>query len=106
MGVLPEPKVIYSATKRLNLWAGGELVGGSFRTDRNDGIQPGKLRGAQVDFSEYRAGIGLAYAVSDKISVDIGAGYSIQRQLDFGRAGETFRTDPSPYVRLQMSVLI
>ena len=103
MAVLPEPKVIYSPTKRLSLWAGGELVGGSFRTDRNEGIQPGKLRGAQVDFSEYRAGIGLAYALSDKVSVDVGAGYSIQRQFDFGRAGETFRTDPSPYVRLQMS---
>ena len=103
MAVLPEPKVIYSPTKRLNLWAGGELVGGSFRTDRNDGIQPGKLRGAQVDFSEYRAGIGLAYALSDKVSVDVGAGCSIQRQFDFGRAGETFRTDPAPYVRLQMS---
>jgi len=103
MAVLPEPKVIYSPTKRLNLWAGGELVGGSFRTDRNDGIQPGKLRGAQVDFSEYRAGIGLAYALSDKVSVDVGAGCSIQRQFDFGRAGETFRTDTAPYVRLQMS---
>ena len=103
MAVLPEPKVIYSPTKRLSLWAGGELVGGSFRTDRNEGIQPGKLRGAQVDFSEYRAGIGVAYALSDKVSVDVGAGYSIQRQFDFGRAGETFRTDPSPYVRLQMS---
>jgi hypothetical protein len=103
MAVLPEPKVIYSPTKRLNLWAGGELVGGSFRSDRNDGIQPGKLRGAQVDFSEYRAGIGLAYALSDNVSVDAGAGCSIQRQFDFGRAGETFRTDPAPYVRLQMS---
>jgi hypothetical protein len=103
MAVLPEPKLIYSATKRLDLWAGGELVGGSFRTDRNEGIQPGKLRGAQVDFSEYRAGVGLTYALSGKASLDVGAGYSIQRQLDFGRAGETFRTDPSPYVRLQMS---
>jgi hypothetical protein len=103
MAVIPEPKVIYSPTKRLSLWAGGELVGGSFRTDRNEGIQPGKLRGAQVDFSEYRAGIGVAYALSDKVSVDVGAGYSIQRQFDFGRAGETFRTDPSPYVRLLMS---
>jgi hypothetical protein len=103
MAVLPEPKVIYSPTKRLNLWAGGELVGGSFRTDRNSGIKPGKLSGAEVDFSEYRAGVGLSYAISNSVSFDVGAGYSLQRQFDFGRAGETFRTDPSPYVRLQMS---
>lgn len=103
MAVLPEPKIIYSASKRLDLWAGGELVGGSFRTDRNANIRPGKLNGAQVDFSDYRAGVGLTYGVSNNVSFDLGAGISFQRQFDFGRAGETYRTDPSPYVRMQMS---
>lgn len=103
MAVLPEPKIIYSATKRLDLWAGGQLVGGSFRTDRNSNIRPGKLNGAQVDFSDYRAGLGLTYSVSDNVAFDLGGGVSLQRQFDFGRAGETYRTDPSPYVRVQMS---
>ncbi|MEO8440548.1 MAG: hypothetical protein ABI540_10055 [Spartobacteria bacterium] len=103
MGVLPDPKVIYSVNKRLDLWAGGEVVGGSYRTDRRDGIQPAKLNGTQVDFSDYRAGVGLNYSVSDQISFQLAAGYSIQRQFDFGRAGETYRTDPSPYVRMQLS---
>ncbi len=103
MAVLPEPKIIYSATKQLDLWAGGELVGGSFRTDRNSDIRPGKLNGTQVDFADYRAGMGLTYSVSDHVSFDAAAGLSFQRQFDFGRAGETYRTDPSPYVRLQMS---
>ena len=103
MGILPEPRLIYSPSKKLELWVGGELIGGSYRTDRNEGIQPGKLRGAQVDFSDYRAGVGFDYAISDKVSIGVGAGYSIQRRFDFGRAGETFRTDPSPYVRLKLS---
>lgn len=103
MAVLPEPKLIYSPTKKLDVWVGGELVGGSFRTDRNDNIRPGKLNGTQVDFADYRAGVGLSYDVSKNVSLDVGAGYSLQRQFDFGRAGETYRTDPSPYVRLQMS---
>jgi len=102
MALIPEPKLIYSPIKRLDLWVGGEFVGGSYRTDRNDGIQPKKLNGTQVDFSDYRAGVGVTYAVSNRISVDVGAGYSIERQFDFARAGETFRTDPSPYVRLQL----
>lgn len=103
MAVLPEPKIIYSPTKRLDFWAGGELVGGSFRTDRNSNIRPGKLNGAQVDFAEYRAGVGLTYDLADHVALDLGAGVSLQRQFDFGRAGETYRTDPSPYVRMQMS---
>jgi hypothetical protein len=102
MGLLPDPRIIYSPTKQLDLWLGAELVGGSFRTDRNEGIQPGKLRGTQVDFNDYRAGLGIAYSVTDNFVVDLGAGCSIQRQFAFHRAGENFRTDPSPYIRLQL----
>jgi hypothetical protein len=103
MGVLPEPRLIYSPTKKLDLWAGGELVGGSFRTDRRDGIEPGKLNGTQVDFTDYRAGLGLTYDLTERCSVDLAAGYSIQRSFNFSRAGEHYRTDPSPYLRLQLS---
>lgn len=103
MGVLPDPKLIYSPTKKLDLWIGGELVGGSYRTDRNPDIQPGKLDGTQVNFSDYRAGVGLTYQASNSISLTLAGGCSIQREFDFARAGETYRTDPSPYVRIQMS---
>ena len=45
MGVLPEPKLIYSPTKNLDVYLGGEVAGGSYRTDVNDGITPHKLSG-------------------------------------------------------------
>lgn len=101
--VLPQPKVIYSVSKGLDFWAGGELVGGSFRTDRRDGIEPGKLNGTQVDFTDYRAGLGFDYSLTDQVKVVLAAGYSFQRRFDFARAGEKYRTDPSPYVRMQVS---
>lgn len=101
-GVLPEPKLIYSPTKNLDLYLGGELAGGSYRTDVNNGITPHKLSGAQVDFSDYRAGVGVAYSVGQNLSVDLGAGYSIQRHFAFHRAGENYRTDPSPFLRLEI----
>src|SRR5262245_9359280 len=103
LGVLPTTRFIYSATKKIDLWVGGEIVGGAFRTDRNDNIQPTKLSGATVNFSDYRAAVGFVYTMSDSFKVNLDAGCSVQRQFDFGRAGETFRTDPSPYVRLQLS---
>jgi hypothetical protein len=102
MGVLPEPKLIYSPTKNLDLYVGGEVSGGSFRTDRNSNIVPAKLDGTQVDFSDYRAGVGLTYAVCKSFTADFGAGYSIERQFAFHRAGENYRTDPSPYLRLEL----
>jgi len=103
IGLLPEPRIIYSPTKKLHLWAGGQLVGGSFRTDRRDGIQPGKLNGTQVDFNDYRAGVGLVHDLTNNFSIDLAAGYSLQRSFDFGRAGEHYRTDPSPYLQLQLN---
>jgi hypothetical protein len=103
MGVLPDPKLIFSPTKKLDLWIGGEFAGGSYRTDHNPNIQPRKLDGTQVNFSDYRAGVGLTYQASHSISLTLAGGCSIQREFDFARAGETYRTDPSPYVRFQMS---
>jgi long-subunit fatty acid transport protein len=60
------------------------------------------LSGAQVDFNDYRAGIGVAYSLKENLTVDFGAGYSIQRHFAFHRAGENYRTDPSPYLRLEL----
>ncbi len=102
LGVLPEPRVVYSPTKNLDLYLGGELSGGAYRTDENKGIDPHKLSGAQVDFTDYRAGVGVAYNLRNNLSVDLGAGYSIQRHFAFHRAGENYRTDPSPFLRLEI----
>jgi len=103
MMLAPDPKIIYSPTKKLDLWLGGELVGGSFRTDHNENIQPHKLSGTQVDFTDYRIGVGLTYELTRQMTLDLGAGCSIEREFHFARAGETYRTDPSPYIRLQLS---
>jgi hypothetical protein len=100
--VLPEPKLIYSATKKLDFYAGAELSGGSYRTDSNNAITPHKLSGAQVDFADYRAGVGVAYAVNKSFTVDMGAGYSLLREFVFDRAGENYRTDPAPFIRLEL----
>jgi hypothetical protein len=103
MAVPPNPRLIYSPTNKLDLWVGGEIVADSYRTDRNNNILPTKLRGAQVNFGDYRAGAGLTYTISKSVLFETDAGYSVQRQFDFARAGETYRTDPAPYVRVQFS---
>lgn len=103
MGVPPNPRLIYSPTKKIELWVGPNFAGGSFRTDRNPDIRPSKLNGTQVDFTDYRAGIGLKYQMNENVDFSLIGGYSIEREFRFARAGETYRTDPSPYVALQMS---
>jgi hypothetical protein len=101
LGMLPEPRVIYSPNDKWDFWAGGELTGGSFRTDRNNSILPTKLNGAEVDYSEYRVGGGLIYSPGKDVSVDLGGGYAIRREFDFHRAGIRYKADGAPYLRIE-----
>lgn len=102
MAIVPDPRIVYSPSKKLDLWIGGELGGGSFRTDQDEDIRPRKLSGTQVDYSDYRAGIGLTYSPCDEFTLDFGAGYSLERTFDFNRAGEDYSTNPAPYFRLTL----
>jgi hypothetical protein len=102
LGILPEPRIIYSPCDKLDFWVGGQLTGGSFRTDRDDTIVPQKLSGAQVDYSDYRVGGGFIYSPNDSIMIDLGGGYSIERKFEFNRADMTFKTDGAPYLRLEV----
>jgi hypothetical protein len=101
MAILPEPRIIYSVCDKLDLWVGGELTGGSFRTDRDDTIVPHKLSNAQVDYADYRVGGGLIYSPCDAITINLGGGYAIERSFDFYRADMKYKTDPAPYLRLE-----
>jgi hypothetical protein len=101
MAILPEPRVIYSPCNKLDFWVGGQLTGGSFRTDRDDTIAPHKLSGAQVDYSDYRVGGGVIWSPCDAFFIDLGGGYSVQRRFEFHRADLSYKTDPAPYLRLE-----
>ena len=105
MAMLPEPRVMYSPSDKWDFWAGGELAGGSFRTDRNDAIFPQRLNGAQVDYSEYRVGGGFIYSPCNNVSIDLGGGYVIQRRFDFHRADLVYKTDGAPYLRLVVKAM-
>lgn len=104
LAIPPSPKIIYSPTKNLSFWGGGEIVGGSFRTDHDHFGYFGneRLNGAAVDYVEYRAGAGFTYNPSANVAVDFSGGYAIQREFIFDRADQTYRADPAPYVRLAM----
>jgi len=101
LAILPEPRVIYSPNDKFDFWAGGEFKGGSFRTDRNNAIVPTRLNGAEVDYSEYRAGGGFIYTPCHNVSIDLGGGYAIRREFDFHRADIRYKADAAPYLRLE-----
>src|ERR1700736_4002691 len=101
--LVPEPRVTYTPNEQFEVWIGGELAGGSYRTDRDSTILPRKLDRAEVDYFEYRAGAGFVYSPTRNFSIDLGGGYAIQRQFAFTRADYYFRSDPAPYLRLEFT---
>ncbi len=105
MLVPPNPQIVYSVNKQLDVFIGGELGGGSFRTDHHDeytGPHVAKLSGTQVDFADYRVGGGLTYSLNKNFLLTGEAGCSIQRAFLYHRAGENYRTDPSPYLQVAL----
>lgn len=106
MLVPSEPRAVWHLSKEFDVYLGGAFEGGSFRTDHHDSYRGiphvEKLSGTQVDFSDYRVGGGVVWTPVDGLDIDFGAGCSIQRAFLYHRAGENYRTDPSPYFRVQV----
>ncbi|HEY0368456.1 MAG TPA: hypothetical protein VGC85_02565 [Chthoniobacterales bacterium] len=99
--VPPEPRIIYAPNDSWDFYLSGQITGWSYRTDRkNSPFFPPKLNGAQVDYSEYRAGIGVSYNPCKQVSLDFVGGYVFERQFSFSRADKKYTADPAPYVRL------
>lgn len=95
--VPPDPRLIYSPSKGVSFWVGGEITGGSFKTDNREIERKEKLSGAVVTYSDYRAGAGVTLTGEGWL-VELGGGYSFQRKFDFHRAEEGYETDEgAPY---------
>lgn len=97
-GYLPDPRLVYSVSDNVGVYAGAELVGGAYKTD-NRSVTPVKLSGAVLTYDEVRAGAGVTWSAKP-LTFDFGAGYTVQSEFDYSRAGESFETHPAPYIRL------
>ncbi len=98
----PDPRLIYAPSKGVEYWVGGELVGGSFKTDNRQVERKQKLSGAVVTYTDYRAGAGVTLS-GDRWLLEFAGGYSFQRKFDYYRAEEGYKTDEgAPYATVAM----
>lgn len=97
-GYLPDPRLVYMVSDNLEFYAGGELVGGAYKTDSRT-ITPQKISGGPLTYEEARAGAGVTWKAKP-LTLDFAAGYTVQSSFDYSRAGESWGTHPAPYVRL------
>lgn len=100
LGYVPEPRVVYDLNKQWQLWAGGEIVAGSFKAGQSS--DP-RLSNTVVDYEDYRVGVGVIWSPAKHWQLIAGAGYSLQRSFTYDRPNQTYTADPAPVVKLQFS---
>jgi hypothetical protein len=99
--MMPKPGVIYRASPRLSLFAGGGLKGATFRTDPAFGTRMGQPRFDHelASYWDVRFGLGVDYGFTRLLSLTVEGGYSVWRLLDYKELEETVRFEPAPCVQ-------
>jgi len=98
--ILPTPRIEYSFSKSLLLYAGGDLHDGSYRMQGNFGSVHGEpsLNEAIVDYTQIRVGGGASWKIRPELTVEFEAGVVPVQEFDFHRAGIKARsTEIPPY---------
>jgi hypothetical protein len=99
--VFPQPRFSYNPNKMFELFLAADLVGGGYRngptTDR-------RTSNAVLDYTEYRAAGGVSYNPRKGLSVEMSAGWSIERRFDYFRSGPDDSSRSAPYFKLDVSI--
>jgi hypothetical protein len=104
--MFPQPRLIYQPDDRWSFHVGANMVGTTFRGSDTLGTFIGRpqYNDALGTYRDIRVGGGVGYQFNKTFGVEVEAGYSVSRQIDYTRIGETVKFDPAPYVRLGVNV--
>lgn len=97
--ILPRPRLEWTMDETLTLTAGASLKGGSYRLAEKFGDAHGRpgMNGVMMDYSEARAGLGVAWRPHPAVEVTAEGGYMVWRTFDAWAPSMSFRGDPAPY---------
>jgi hypothetical protein len=97
-GVPPTPRIEYSMTKSLTLYAGADLRSSSYRMGDDFGRSHGipQLDDAVVDYTEIRVGAGATWKINSVVTMQIESGCVLVDQFDFHRDDVRFRSTETP----------
>ncbi|MBV8378546.1 MAG: hypothetical protein JO279_16230 [Verrucomicrobia bacterium] len=99
--VFPDPRFSYMPNKKLELFIAADLIGGGYRNGPTDDR---RTNNALLDYSEYRGGSGVNYTPRKGFSLEMSAGWSIERRFDYFRGGPDDASKSAPYFKLDVSI--
>jgi hypothetical protein len=103
----PRPRVEFSASERVTLFAGATIVGGTFAVEDFPGAGPGGSGRDQafLDYREIRVGGGLRYVIREKLGLEVGGGWTLDRRYDFHSSGVEQEADGAAYVQFSFGLM-
>jgi hypothetical protein len=90
--ILPKPQIQYELSNAVTLYAGAEILAGTYTLGNNFGSshsevtipgEGGNLNGKIVDFNEDRLGIGATWKFMPNLSLDVSGGYVAYREFAY-----------------------
>ena len=89
----PRPQLQFELTNSLTLYAGAEILGGTYHLDDQFGTNHGhngpgevtnnsELNGNIADYAEIRTGLGFTWKFTPNVSLDVSGGYVPYREYD------------------------
>jgi hypothetical protein len=88
----PKPQLQYEVNNAVTLYAGAEIIGGTYHLNDqfgdshgHDGPLPNhnsQLNGDIADFDEFRTGVGVTWKFTPNLSLDVSGGYVPYREYD------------------------
>jgi hypothetical protein len=99
--VFPEPRFSYTPNKLLEVFVAADFAGGGYR---NGPTNDPRTNNALLDYTEYRAASGVNYNPKKGLSLEMTAGWSIERRFDYFGDGPDISTKSAPYFKLEVSI--
>ncbi len=99
--MFPRPIIIYRAAPRLNFFAGADFKFALFRADNDQGTRIGQpsYNNGLGTYRDIHLGAGVEYRIARGLWASAEGGYSVAREIDYKRIGQTIDFDPGPYVQ-------
>lgn len=101
--ILPNPEIQYDVTDQVQLFAGGRLMGGSYRVAKDHGNGQGRqdFNNDVVTYQEVRAGLGVRYQFHPALSLEAEGGYTLNRSFKFkNEDGLNYDGGSAPYAQI------
>lgn len=98
--IYPGPHVAFKINPALTVKVGGELVGATIKTAEDEQ----NFAGEKLQYRDFRAGVGVVYQPSESVSLELKAGWSVQREFRYDDRDTEFEVEGAPYVGLSTLV--